>query len=122
MQVIAVIGFLIFIKNREIFIFSICFCIGFTILAVGELPSHGHSANTNTAGNHTHTYKRINIGGGNVTSGGVSSSNWLIPEIDSTTSSSGNHSHTVSIGNTGSNTAHNNMQPYLSIYMWKRIN
>ena len=86
------------------------------------MPAHSHNASTNTAGNHTHTYKRINIGGTNVTSGGVSSSNWLIPEIDSTTSSSGNHSHTVSIGNTGSNTAHNNMQPYLSIYMWKRIN
>lgn len=32
----------------------------------------------------------------------------------------GAHSHTVSIGNTGGNESHNNMQPYLTVYRWKR--
>lgn len=37
------------------------------------------------------------------------------------TSSSGSHSHSVSLNNTGGGVAHNNMQPYLSVYMWKRV-
>lgn len=31
-----------------------------------------------------------------------------------------NHTHTVTINSTGGNTAMNNMQPYLAVYMWKR--
>lgn len=38
-----------------------------------------------------------------------------------TFSTNGNHSHTITVNNAGSNTAHNNMQPYIAIYIWKRI-
>lgn len=38
-----------------------------------------------------------------------------------TVQNSTTHTHTVSVGNTGSGTAMSLMQPYLAVYMWKRI-
>ena len=102
-------------------------------LTVGELPSHGHTASTDT----------ININGGFRLDG---------TEIGSTTSASGvfsigssftpskghgssgggsnvgrninfnsTHSHKITINNVGEGQSHNNIQPYLTVYMWKRV-
>ncbi|MDD3341461.1 MAG: hypothetical protein PHN72_04680 [Bacilli bacterium] len=62
--------------------------------------THTYSGTTTTTGNHTHTFS-------------------------GTTSSAGNHSHTVATtasttGATGSASAFSNLQPYITVYMWRR--
>ena len=99
-------------------------------LTVDELPSHKHSASTNgvtitpkgyvivgckTAhfanfGTTTATYKYGAEGGDAGSSLYINS-----PQ------SAGSHSHTVTVANTGSGKTHNNMPPYITCYMWKRV-
>ena len=102
--------------------------------SVGELPSHNHTASTNTTGNHTHnvtiyeyfeggngwglgTYKNGHYWQGARFQGGCNgeknTTNWV--------QQTGNHSHTLTIGNTGNGQAFNVTQPYLAVYIWKRI-
>ena len=87
-------------------------------LTVGELPSHNHIASISTTGNHTHTLNVVDDErrAGNYAAGGASFQNGT-----ATTNSSGNHTHTIVINNTGLSQAHNNLQPYISIYIWERI-
>ena len=87
------------------------------ILPVGELPSHTHGASVNVAGEHTHnytTYQYLNWHGSK-----EASSDWMNISTG-ITSKAGNHSHTITVNNTGSNTAHNNLQPYYACYIWRR--
>ena len=87
-------------------------------LTVGELPEHNHIASISTTGNHTHTLNVVDDErrAGNYAAGGASFQNGT-----ATTNSSGNHTHTIVINNTGLSQAHNNLQPYISIYIWERI-
>lgn len=103
-------------------------------LTVGELPAHTHTGSTSTTGNHTHnvtifeyfeggngwglgTYKNGNYWQGARFQGGCNvqknTTNWV--------QQTGNHSHTLTIGNTGNGQAFNVTQPYLAVYIWKRI-
>ncbi|WP_370843752.1 phage baseplate protein [Phascolarctobacterium faecium] len=83
---------------------------------VGELPAHGHTATSSATDKHSHTltaYANASGGGGK--------GYWFdrSGSLD-TTQSGGDHNHIVTISNTGGSQSHNNMQPYLSCYMWKR--
>lgn len=89
-------------------------------LTVGELPVHSHKATTNTTGNHTHPIPLYTVQGEGAAGGPKYDPNHVIN--NGTSGSSGNHSHTISISDTGSNQAHNNLSPYIAIYIWKRVN
>ena len=84
------------------------------VLTTGELATHTHTGSAASAGEHTHTGNWANLTGTNGTPG---SSYKLCSDISGgTTSSDGEHNHTLSLDSVGSNTAHNNLQPYMTLY------
>ena len=93
-------------------------------IAVGEMPSHSHTGSTNTTGEHTHSIGTADISGEHLDlspNTGDTLYNIRSGYITRVTANAGNHAHIVTINNTGGNQPHNNMQPYLAVYMWKRI-
>lgn len=66
-------------------------------LTINEIPSHSHSTPT------TLRYE--------------STSTWWIGGTGGTTIAADNKA----TGSTGGNQAHNNLQPYITVYIWKRI-
>lgn len=108
-------------------------------LTVSEMPSHNHdgytsntgshnhSGNTNASGEHSHViYGRAGWSSGNAFAGRADGNN-----INHNSSKAGNHSHSFTTNTTGNhnhtinyqggNQSHNNMQPYLAVYMWQRV-
>lgn len=97
-------------------------------LTTAEMPSHDHSISggactTGSGGSHNHTYGATvhPAVGFTLGSNGYST----VTKDNQNTSSNGNHSHSVpdhahDIGNTGGGQTHNNLQPYITCYMWKR--
>lgn len=117
------------------------------VLSIAELPAHKHDTDVENSGEHKHNRGTMEItgavklwkyyaaegafkingswGGAETKNGGgdptakadfKASRTWT-----GETSSAGSHTHSVTIDNTGDGKAHNNMQPYLVVNIWKRV-
>lgn len=92
-------------------------------LTVSESAPHNHTGSATTSGStHTHALT-MQASHGESGNGGVprfSDGDVWSPYKTQNLSAAGEHSHAITINNSGGGQAHNNMQPYLSVYMWKR--
>lgn len=114
------------------------------VLQVAEMPKHNHYDYTSDAGNHSHTGTTDSKGSHShgLTApsywGSRATNNYGWGADDAatgnkthntgsagahthsfTTNTTGNHKHTIPYD--GSSQPHNNMQPYLAVYMWQRV-
>lgn len=98
-------------------------------ITTAEIPAHTHTASTSSDGAHTHNIRTshfdpISHGHNNDTARGAYDSGLNQAQgpgdaggtrKTATIETAGAHSHTVTVANTGSNTPHNNMPPYMAV-------
>jgi hypothetical protein len=79
--------------------------------------SHTHTGTTASAGSHTHD---IGTRPSGLDGSGSISTGPNAPSDSRTTESAGEHTHTFTTDATGSSGTNANLQPYITVYMWKR--
>lgn len=82
--------------------------------------SHSHTGSSSSAGSHTHDVRWDTNSGSYRTGIGGGSNGALAAVEQGLLSSSGAHTHSVTVDATGSSGTNANLQPYITVAMWKR--
>lgn len=91
-------------------------------LTTAEMPSHNHTGTTSTGGSHTHAINRdVAYTDGSTRRTDASGALQAYGFGDhSLMNSAGSHNHTITTNSTGGGGAHANIQPSVTVYVWKR--
>lgn len=92
-------------------------------LTIEQIPTHNHPGATNHTGDHSHGFTRdvvVTSGGGASRTYAFGSGQQLAWSQMGGTAGAGGHSHSVGTDNRGGGQSHNNIQPSVVVYMWRR--
>jgi hypothetical protein len=82
--------------------------------------AHTHTGTTSTAGNHNHMQRWGQGSGDPGGYAGNSVNQFSFYGSTGVTADAGNHNHSFTTNSTGSSGTNANLQPYITVFMWKR--